>query len=50
MIIIFDVNGFIAGMHSVVPVKHTQPEFDFAASKWYRKDTVLGKENTESTI
>ena len=44
MIIIFDVNGFIAGMHSVVPVKHTQPEFDFAASKWYRKDTVLGEE------
>ena len=44
LIIIFDTNGFIGGMHSVVPKKLTAPEFDFAASKWYRSDNILGEE------
>ena len=36
MIFIFDVNGFIAGMHSVVAKKFVSPMFDFGGSKWYR--------------
>jgi len=36
MILIFDVNGFIAGMHSVVAKKFVSPMFDFGGSKWYR--------------
>ena len=37
MILIFDVNGFIAGMHSVVAKKFVSPMFDFGGSKWYRE-------------
>ena len=33
MIFIFDVNGFIAGMHSVVAKKFVSPMFDFGGSK-----------------
>ena len=37
MILIFDLNGFIAGMHSVVAKKFVSPMFDFGGSKWYRE-------------
>ena len=40
--IIYDVNGFIGGMHSVVASQFTSPLFDFGSSKWYRADQILG--------
>ena len=44
MVIIYDVNGFISGMHSVVPKDKTNDMFDFSTSRWYRADTVNGVE------
>jgi len=45
MVLIFDVNGFIAGMHSVVAKKFVTTDiFNFDASKWYRNDNVLGED------
>ena len=44
LLIIFDTNGFIGGMHSVVPKEYTSSQYDFAASQWYRQDQVLGSE------
>jgi len=41
MVLIFDVNGFIAGMHSVVAKKFVSAGFDFGASKWYRSVDAL---------
>ena len=45
MVLIYDVNGFIAGMHSVVDKSKTEGNpFDFANNKWYRTDTINGVE------
>ena len=44
MVLIFDVNGFIAGMHSVVAKKFVGGPFDIAGSIWYRSDNVLGND------
>ena len=44
MVIIYDLNGFISGMHSVVPKDKTNDAFDFSTSRWYRADTVNGVE------
>ena len=45
MVFIFDVNGFIAGMHSVVAKKFVISDvFNFDASKWYRSDNILGED------
>merc|ERR1712110_63661 len=44
MVLIFDVNGFIAGMHSVVAKKFVSGPFDIAGSIWYRSDNVLGND------
>ena len=45
-IIIYDVNGFIAGMHSVVSVNSTFDDeyFDFKTNPWYRKTYLVGIE------
>ena len=43
MVVIYDVNGFIAGMQSIVAKKFIQGPYDFAGSNWYRSDNVLGK-------
>ena len=46
MILLFDVNGFIAGMQSVVPVANTfdNQYFDYDASAAYNKDVISGVE------
>merc|ERR1712166_344182 len=40
MVVIYDVNGFIAGMHSIVAKKFISManNFNFAGSNWYRSD------------
>jgi len=45
MIMIYDVNGFIAGMHSVVSkASADESPFEFEKSSWYRLDDSLGYE------
>jgi hypothetical protein len=46
MIVIYDVKGYIAGMHSVVPKDVTNEDkyFPFSSSKWYRSTSALGKD------
>jgi len=46
MVVIYDVNGFIAGMHSIVAKKFISManNFNFAGSNWYRSDNVLGED------
>jgi len=48
MILIYDVNGFIAGMHSVVLKKFSTDDWQLG-SKWYRLDTLFGEEAYLST-
>ena len=43
MVVVYDVNGFIAGMQSIVFKKFIQGPYDFAGSNWYHSDNVLGK-------
>ena len=45
MIMIYDVNGFIAGMHSVISKESAdESPFEFEKSSWYRADDSLGYE------
>lgn len=45
MIMIYDVNGFIAGMHSVINKESAdESPFEFEKSSWYRLDDSLGYE------
>jgi hypothetical protein len=46
MIVIYDVKGYIAGMHSVIPKDVTDEDkyFPFSSSKWYRSTSALGKD------
>jgi hypothetical protein len=46
MVFLFDVNGFIAGMQSPVPVEYTYSNqyFDYDGSPAYIKSTVAGVE------
>jgi hypothetical protein len=46
MVFLYDVNGFIAGMQSPVPVANTDDNkyFDYDASPAYNKDTIAGVE------
>jgi len=48
MVFLFDVNGFIAGMQSPVPVQYTYNNqyFDYDGSPAYIKSTVAGVEVT----
>ena len=48
MILIYDVNGFIAGMHSVVMKKFSTDNWQ-SGSKWYRLDNLFGEEAYLST-
>ena len=42
---IYDVNGFIAGMHSVINKESAdESPFEFEKSSWYRLDDSLGYE------
>ena len=42
---IYDVNGFIAGMHSVISKESAdESPFEFEKSAWYRIDESLGYE------
>ncbi len=44
-VLIYDVNGFIAGMHSVAAADTIHPDyFDFPNSPWYRKTDMVGFE------
>ena len=45
MVFLYDVNGFIAGMQSPVPVANTDNQyFDYDASAAYNRDTIAGVE------
>ena len=45
MVFLYDVNGFIAGMQSPVPVANADNQyFDYDASAAYNKDTLAGVE------
>ena len=44
MIAIYDVQGYIAGMQSVVSKKFDTSQYDFENSGWYKKGTVLGED------
>jgi hypothetical protein len=45
MVFLYDINGFIAGMQSPVPVANTDNQyFDYDASAAYNKDTIAGVE------
>ena len=45
MLLIYDVNGFIAGMQSVVPKEDALDDkfYKFSSSPFYNLDTVNGK-------
>ena len=46
MLMIYDVNGFIAGMQSIVPKEDTYDDqfFKFSTSEMYNLDVVNGLE------
>merc|ERR1711981_1296070 len=46
MLLIYDVNGFIAGMQSVVPLEDTFNDefYKFSSQPWYIPDNVNGVE------
>ena len=45
MVFLYDVNGFIAGMQSPVPVANADNQyFDYDSSAAYNKDTLAGVE------
>jgi hypothetical protein len=46
MVFLYDVNGFIAGMQSPVPVANTHDNqyFDYDGSAAYNRDTIAGVE------
>ncbi len=49
MVFLYDVNGFIAGMQSPVPVANTDNQyFDYDASAAYNRDTIAGVEVNHS--
>ena len=52
MVFIYDVNGFIAGTHSVVPKSKTYNDkyFPWTQSKWYRQDRINGKDVFLTTV
>ena len=52
MIFIYDVNGFIAGTHSVVPKCKTYNDkyFPWTQSQWYRQDRINGKNVFLTTV
>ena len=41
---IYDVQGYIAGMQSVVSKKFDTSQYDFENSGWYKKGTLLGED------
>ena len=41
--LIYDINGFIAGMQSLVFKKADTSHYDFETSDWYDKDEIEGK-------
>jgi len=43
MVLIYDVNGFIAGMHSVVLKKYSSGNWQ-SDSPWYRSDNIFGED------
>ena len=51
MILIYDVNGYIAGMHSVVSKRFTSDDdpFSFDSSIWYRADVLLNNDQVYLT-
>ena len=44
MVLIYDVNGFIAGMNSVVLKKYMTADWIPSDSKWYRHEIIFGEE------
>ena len=44
MIAIYDVQGYIAGMQSVVSKKFDTSQYDFENSGWYKEGTVEGED------
>ena len=52
IVLIYDVNGFIAGTHSVVPKSKTYDNeyYPWTTSKWYRPDQIKGKDVFLTTV
>ena len=44
LIAVYDVQGYIAGMQSVVSKKFDTSQYDFENSGWYKKGTLLGED------
>jgi len=49
MVLIFDANGFIAGMHSVVLKRFASANWQ-SDSPWYRNDILFGEEGYLTTV
>ena len=43
-VVIYDKNGFVAGMQSVVSKKFNLSNYDFENSGWYKEDNIFGDE------
>jgi len=51
MVFIYDVNGFIAGTHSVVPKSKTyDDQYPWTQSDWYRQSKINGKDVFLTTV
>ena len=52
IVLIYDVKGFIAGTHSVVPKSKTYNDeyYPWTQSKWYRPDKINGKDVFLTTV
>ena len=49
-IVIYDKNGFVAGMQSVVSKKFNLSNYDFENSGWYKEDVIFGEGVFLSTV
>ena len=49
-VVIYDKNGFVAGMQSVVSKKSNLSNYDFENSGWYKEDNIFGDGVFLSTV
>ena len=49
-VVIYDKNGFVAGMQSVVSKKFNLSNYDFENSGWYKEDNIFGDGVFLSTV
>ena len=48
--LIYDINGFIAGMQSLVSKTADMSHYDFKTSDWYDEDEIEGKKKEVEAI